>query len=967
MVVVHDSVPSRLRLRVAALRDRPARGREVAAALAGTAGIQTAEARPLTGSLILTIDPRQRRDVILEVVRNALAAGTAPTRDAAPAPPAIARAISEPAAAWHRLAVGEAIERLGSDAENGLGEAEAKERLKRCGPNVLPAESPPSPLHILVSQFTGLPIMLLAGSAVVSLATGGVADAVATLAIVVVNGVLGFVTEGQAERTIRTLVDTAGQNVQVVRDGRERSLPARELVPGDLVLVRAGTQIAADARIVAARNLMLNEASLTGESMPVAKTAVAELDDRTPIGARATMLHAGTIVAEGSGKAVVVATGRSTEAARIQLLSVETTRPRAPVEAELDRLGTRLTFVSLGACALLIVLGLARGSKLPVLLKSGLALAVAAVPEGLPMVGTTTLALGLRKLEKRGILIRQMNVVESLGAVQTICLDKTGTLTENRMQVVEVLAGTRPVPLDAAEAVRPLAEIAGLNNDAMLDNGRATASSQTEQALLAFAVEAGVDIARLRDRRPRLATAERTSSRPWMATVHDGEGQQLTVKGTPEVILKRCTRVLEDGIERPLTEADRGRILAENDRIASRPARVLAFAAGDANGPADDPRDLAFVGLVGMVDPIRRGARELIRQLHAAGIATVMITGDQAATAAATARELGLANGAPLKIVDSTELADLSGELLAGLAQNAHVFARVASHEKLAIIRALQSTGRVVAMTGDGVNDGPALLAADVGIAMGEAGTDLARDVANVVIRNDELATLVEAIAEGRTIYRNIRRSLEFLVTTNMSEIMVAIVEAVHGPGELESPMELLWINLVSDVLPGLGLALAEPEPGIMAMAPRPRDEEIVPLRDARRMLRDGGILATAALIAHFIGLARHGPGPITRGMTFLTLSQVQLLYTLICQRGDPEDIELGRVFENRSLDGALIGASLLGLLPFVVPPLRRLLKIARLGPLDTSIALAATALPLVTVTAHRKRGRRREGQESQP
>jgi Ca2+-transporting ATPase len=967
VVVVHDTVPSRLRLRIAGFRDRPARARSVAAELVGAQGIRAAEARPLTGSLILHVDPLAPRTVILEQVRQALgrrrqSSSTierSPTTAVAPAPRATETV-------WHQLSVVEATARLGTNSERGLATDEVARRRRRWGPNVLPAESPPSSLALLLNQFRGLPIMLLAGSAFVSLATGGIADAVATLSIVVVNGVLGFVTEGQAERTIRTLIDTAGQNVRVVRDGIERSVPAHDLVPGDLLLVRGGTQIAADARLVAAENLMINEAALTGESMPVAKCAKAELEPVTALGERTTMLYAGTIVAEGTGMAVVVATGPATEAARIQLLSVTTTRPRAPVEVELARLGTRLTFVSLGACGLLIVLGLARGSRLPMLLKSGLALAVAAVPEGLPMVGTTTMALGLRKLEKRGILIRQMSVVESLGAVQTICLDKTGTLTENRMQVLEVVAGTRPTRLDDREALRPIAEVAGLNNDAVLENGRACASSQTEQALLSFALEAGVDILDLRQQRPRLATVERTASRPWMATLHgleghDGPRHRLTIKGTPEAILDRCAGVLEDGIERPLTPADRDRILAENDRIASRPARVLAFAAGDPVGAATDPDGLVFLGLVGMVDPIRQGARTLIQQLHGAGIATVMITGDQAATAAATARELGLANGAPLRIVDSTRLADMSQALLTGLAQQAHVFARVASHEKLAIIRALQSAGRVVAMTGDGVNDGPALLAADVGIAMGEAGTDLARDVANVVIRDDELATLIEAIAEGRTIYRNIRRSLEFLVTTNMSEIIVSVVEALHGPGELESPMELLWINLVSDVLPGIGLALAEPERDVMAAAPRPRDEAIIPMRDAQRMLRDGGILAAAALLSHFIGLARHGPGAATRGMTFLTLSQVQLLYTLICQRGDPAKTQLETIFKNRSLDGALVGASLLGLLPFFVPSLRRLLKIARLGPLDTAIALAATALPLATVTAHRSKLRNRE------
>jgi Ca2+-transporting ATPase len=945
--IAHADVPGRLRLRIAGLRGKPDRAARLAAALAALPEIVAAEPRPTTGSLILRFEAHLTQDRIIAAVRHAL---DATSGGQAPANGVAARASDVPD--WHGLALADVLARLGSDVDQGLTAEEARQRLRHFGHNLMPREEPPSSLRLLARQFRGLPVLMLAGSSAVSLATGGVADAAATLAVVALNGVLGFVTEGQAERTIHSLVDTKANRARAIRDGTDIRLPASELVPGDMIVVTAGCQVAADARLVTARGLRIDESTLTGESRPVAKDPAGRTGPDTPIGERKAMLYAGTIVAEGSGRAVVVATGARTEAARIQRLSATGSRPQAPVEAELDRLGARLALASLAACGLFVGLGLLRGYRPAPLLKDALALAVAAVPEGLPVVATTTMSRGLRKLERRGILIRQMSAIESLGALQTVCLDKTGTLTQNRMTVTAAVAGTREVGLDNTEALAPLASIAALNNDATIDGGVAVQSSQTEQALLAFALGQGLDIAALRNGRPRRQTLERTPDRPWMATLHDG-ARSLAMKGAPEAVLARSSHVIENGVRRVLTEADRGRILEINDRIASRPARVLAFAEGEHAG-GDDPQGLTFLGLLGMTDPLRPGAGQFVRRLHRAGIETVLITGDQSATAHATARELDLARGGRLRTIDAGGLAEMDPELLAGLARETHVFARVASHEKLAIVKALQASGRVVGMTGDGVNDGPALAAADVGIAMGESGADLARDVANVVIADDRLETLAEAIAEGRAIHRNIRRALEFLITTNMSEIAVAIAEAVHGPGELETPMEFLWINLVTDVLPGLGLALAEPDRDVMDAPPRPVGEPIVPRAHARRMAQDSGIIAASALLAHFVGLAHHGPGPHTRGMTFLALSQAQLLYTLVCQRSDPRHLRPGALLENHNLDLALLVSSALGALPFVVPPLGRLLGLAPLRRVDLAVALGAATLPLAAVLARR-------------
>ncbi|MEW5422158.1 HAD-IC family P-type ATPase [Amorphus sp. 3PC139-8] len=972
--IAHAAAPGRVRLKSDDLRGRADLVARASAAPDHHPGILSAVLRPVTGSLVVHFDPAHALDEIVEGVRRALSADPATAAERVASAPACASAGASntartergdrPAPAWHARDIAEIVAELASDVEHGLSSDEALRRLRAHGANVMPREERPSSLSILLRQFRGLPVMMLLGSSVVSLGSRNVADAIATLAVVVGNGVLGFVTEGQAERRIHDLMDTSRTSARVMRDGVERLIAAGELVPGDLLMLAPGHQVPADCRLLSARALSVDESALTGESLPVEKHADLRVDAAAPIGSRPTMLFAGTIVSEGDASALVVATGAATEAARIQLLSATPSRPQAPVEAELERLGSRLATASLVACGVFAGVGLLRGYPLGTILKDALALAVAAVPEGLPVVATSTLSSGLKRMEERGILIRDLAVVESMGALQTICLDKTGTLTQNRMEVVEAVAGLTDVACDDCGALQALAEVAALNNDAGVDDGRGVIASPTEHALLAFAEGLGIDVAGIRAERPRRETVERGIGRPWMTTRHGGEAPLTAVKGAPEALLARSTQVLDGGVVRPLTEDDRAALLAANDRLASRPARVLGFARRDDHDGGDAPDGLTFLGLVAMVDPIRPGAADFIKSLHAAGIETVLITGDQAATAAATARALNLSNGAPLKVIDSANLTEMSQELLAGLAGETHVFARVSSHEKLAIVKALQASGRVVAMTGDGVNDGPALNAANIGIAMGESGTDLARDVANVVIRDDELGTLIEAIAQGRAIYRNIRRSLEFLITTNMSEIAVSIVEALHGPGEIETPMELLWINLTTDVFPGLGLALADPDPDVMEQAPRAPGESIIPGSDLQRMGRDSAVIAASALASHFTGLVRYGPGPQTRGMTFLTLSLAQLLYTLVCQRRDPRQLHPEKLLENKTLDLAILGSSALAVAPFLIGPLRRLLGIAPLSGFDTAVATGAALVPFASVLARRGIAFQIEGKE---
>jgi len=971
-VIVHDAVPGRLRMRCAKLREGTFAARRLIERLQRDLADIDVTVNAATGAILLRFDtamPAARIAArVTEVLNTPARAGAAPDRavvEIAGRPalfPRMAeksRPVTVPATRrtvpWHALGLADILNQLELSASDGLSGEEALLRRRRYGANAMPVHEPPSSFALFVKQFDSLPVKMLAGSAALSVLGGGVADAVATMAIVALNGVLGFVTEGQAERTIQHLTAPLSEKTTVYRDGAAIELPIRDLVPGDRLRLRPGMTIAADARILHSEDLLIDESALTGESVPIEKYVVDRLPTRTLLSERANVAYAGTLVAAGEGEALIVATGLGTEAAKVQFLSEASERPHAPIEDELEDLSVKLVKLSLLACGAFFGVGVLRGYSMAMMMKDALALAVSAVPEGLPTVATTTLALGLKRMERKGILIRSLDVVENLGALQVVCLDKTGTLTANKQEVIEVHAGeTSHVSADFATVedavLRELAEIAALNNIAELADGHPVGSSETERALLVFAAACGVDIAALRAKWPCVSLTDRSAKRRFMTTVHGpAGGEWLTlVKGSPPDVLRHCEWMLTAEGRRRLSDEDRRQILARNDALAVRPARVLGFARGTEAPDADGmPSGMTFVGLAAMVDPIRPGARDFIKALHGAGIETVLITGDQNATAEAVARDLDLSNGAPLQVVDSFDIESLDPQLLAGLARRAHVFARVNPGQKLAIVRALQASGRIVGMTGDGVNDGPALKAADIGIAMGQSGTNLARDVANVVIADDELRTLIEAIAQGRSIYRNIRRSLEFLVTTNMSEIAVEMIEAVHGPKELDTPMELLWINLATDVFPGIGLALADPDEDAMNRPPRPRGEAIIPRGDLMRMASDSAVITLSAIASHMIGLSKYGPGPETRGMTFLTLSLGQLFYTLGCQRSDPRKLHIDRLFENRTLDAALLLSIGFAALPFFVPPLGRLLGIAPLGRSDTLIAggLATTAL----------------------
>ena len=937
-------MPGRARLRVAALRRRPELRGQLEAALSRHAAIHTVQASTLTGGILVRFDPARMPlgAVMAEVARAARQRPEGPARGRSAAGPA-----AEPgngAVAWHALEPLEVQRRLDTSADRGLSEIEVERRLAMHGVNRLPEPRPRSAPEIIVRHLASLPVLLLGGAAVLSLASGALAEAGVIVAVIGMNAAVGYLTESRVERILTSLQHNGGTQALVRRDGIEVSLDAAELVPGDILLLRAGREVSADARVVEAHGLAVDEASLTGESVPVPKHAP-PVAAGAPLPERHGLVHAGTTVVEGTGLGVVVETGRHTELGRLRALVERAAPPPTPLERQLEDSGRQLVYLSIGLCGAAFVVGALRGMPSLQLLRTVISLAVAAVPEGLPAVATTTLALGVQRMLGRGMLVRRLAAAESLGATTVICADKTGTLTENRMAVAawhlgdeeraELGAGARDARVGRA------LEVIVLCNEADLDGPEALRGSSTEAALLAAAEAAEVDYRALRARHPLRGIRRRGAGDNWMGTVHENGGapRMVAVKGAPEEVLARADRRLEsDGAIAPLGPDAREAALADNRRLARRGLRVLglAYAETTAEAPAFD--QLVWIGLVGLTDPVRPGVRDAIQACRAAGIDIVILTGDQAHTAGAIARELGLPRAGQPRVVEPARFAGLDPATLGRLARSADVFARVSPSDKHEVVRALQLGGDVVAMTGDGVNDAAALRAADTGIAMGTRGTDAARDVADVVLLEDDFGALVDAVAQGRAIQANVARALEFLLATNLSEILVTVGSL--WTGMTPSPAQLLWINLLSDVAPALALATEPPDRDIMREPPRNAANPLLDRPLLQRIGTDAALLAGTTMLVQTLGRARFGAGPAAT-MAFTTLTAAQLLHAIRCRSKAASD--------GRSALIPVTAASLLAQATTLsLPPLRRLLGLTPLSPAALAVALGGAVLPFI-------------------
>jgi Ca2+-transporting ATPase len=649
------------------------------------------------------------------------------------------------------------------------------------------------------------------------------------------------------------------------------------------------------------------------------------------------------------------------------------------MQRQLGSMGGQLAILSGLVCAGVFAVGILRGQGWVQMLKSAVSLAVAAVPEGLPAVATTTLALGIQRMRRRQVAVRKLEAVETLGSVQVICLDKTGTLTLNRMSVMELYCGRNVLRMDGGRLagdqgpvragdsaeLRRLLEVVALCSEAQLGEGEELDGSPTENALVEAAIAGGIDVRELRRRYPREQIRYRAEDRPFMSTLHTA-GEDLclmAVKGSPGEVLERCEAFLDRGEARPLDDRFRQDIQRANERMAGEALRVLGVAFAEVGRVERERRTagLTWLGLIGMADPLRPGMRELVADYHAAGIETVMITGDQSATAYAIGKQLGLSNGRELRILDSSSLEKLDPDLLAGLVRRVHVFSRVSPAHKLRIVQALQRSGRVVAMTGDGINDGPALKAAEIGIAMGLSGTDVARSVSDVVLEDDNLHTMHEAVRQGRTIYANIRKTIHFLLSTNFTEIEVMLAGVAFGFGQALSPMQLLWINLISDIFPGLALSLEPPEPDAMERGPRDVNAPVIGRGDLGRMAGESALITAGAVASYLYGLGRYGRGPRAGTLVFNTLTVGQLLHALSCRSAQETLFSARRRPPNPYLNWALGGSLAAQGVISSVPALRRLLGTSPLGLADLGVVAAGALGPLLVNEGLKEWGLRRE------
>ncbi|WP_447974636.1 cation-translocating P-type ATPase [Nitrospira sp. Kam-Ns4a] len=880
---------------------------------------------------------------------------------------------------WHTMPPDAVVRELASDLDRGLSEQEAARRLAVHGPNELPEAPPASPWSLFLAQFSSLIVWVLIGAAVVSGLLQEWIDAGAILAIVLLNAILGFVQEFKAERSLAALKRLSVATARVVRDGTARAIPAQELVPGDVILIEAGDYVPADARLSYAAALRTQEAALTGESTPVDKAPAVLAGDDLPVAERRNMVFMSTVVAAGKGRALVVATGLNTELGRIATM-LQTAEPEAtPLQRRLEQLGHLLLYVSLGVVAVVFALGLWRGEPLVGMFLTSVSLAVAAIPEGLPAIVTITLALGVTRMVARHALIRRLPAVETLGSTTVICTDKTGTLTKNEMTVTRLFVDGRafevtgegyapegeirplaPSLSPAGNGLRELLTAAVLCNGATLrqvDGVWQVLGDPTEGALLVAAAKLGLWKESLGTQSPVVGEIPFDPERKMMTVIrHAPGGITAFVKGAPDVLIERCTwMVTVDGAVEPLDESARRDILEANRGFAHEALRVLGVARRQLEDKPADLRAaeieqaLVFLGLIAMKDPLRPEAVIAVRQCRQAGIRTVMITGDHKETAVAIAKDLGLVNGRASALA-GTELDALSDQALTDRVEQVVVYARVSAEHKLRIVRAWKARGAVVAMTGDGVNDAPAIKAADIGVAMGLSGTDVTKEASDMVITDDNFASIAAAVEEGRAIYDNIRKSVHYLLSCNLSEVLLMLLATLSGLPLPLLPVQILWINLVTDGFPALALAADPKDPDIMHRPPRDPKARFLSRRRLLLLLGQGTLIAASTMLVFAYCLfAMDQSLERARTVTFTVMVLAQLFHAFNC-RSDRRSVFSIGVFSNRSLIWAVGGSAALQVLIVALPAAREVFKVSPFDPKHWMLVMAVGLVPLLAM-----------------
>ena len=893
---------------------------------------------------------------------------------------------------WHAKTVDEVRSILGVGHE-GLSTEEAQQRLQSHGPNELTEGKHRSPITILAEQFANVMVVVLLVAAVISGLTGDVKDAVVIGVILILNALLGFYQEYRAEKAMAALKRLAVPLVRVTRGGQMLEISSRELVPGDILHIEAGSQIGADARVIEAANLRVEEAALTGESVPVEKSPLPVTSDNAPLGDRRSMVFMGTTVAHGRGRAIVVDTGMRTELGHIAEMIQSSEERKTPLHTRIDHLGKWLAGAALAVSAVVFTGGVLRGDDPKTMFLTAVSLAVAAIPEGLPAIITVALALGAQRMVRRHALIRKLPAVETLGCVTTICSDKTGTLTQNRMMVTTLhlnnktvhvggsgyspigdltVDGQRIAP-EAHPALMLLLKGIALCNDAHLVPSTSEGGSEwgivgdpTEGALVVAAAKAGVDRAVIQAEMPRVGELPFDSERKRMTTFHrHGEGVIAFTKGAVDGTVDLCARQLVGTELRELTAEGREKILRANDEMAARGERVLAVAYREWNElPADATpemaeRDMVYLGLVGMIDPPRAEAAAAVATCLDAGIKPVMITGDHRLTAEAVARSIGILRGDG-RSVSGVDVDAMDDETLGREVSGISVYSRVSPVHKMRVVEALQRQGHVVAMTGDGVNDAPALKRADIGVAMGITGTDVSKEASDMVLIDDNFATIVAAVAEGRAIYDNIRKFIRYMLTTNSAEVLTMFGAVLAGLPLPLLPIQILWINLVTDGLPALALGFEPAEANVMRRPPRHPRESVFARGLWQNTVTMGSFMALSTLFVMGWSLRNGHSLDEARTMVFFTLAAFQVFLVLAIRSERESFFALGPR-SNPYLIGAFILTLALQIGVTYLPPLQSIFHTMPLSPDQLALCIATASTAFLVTEGQKMVARRRQ------
>lgn len=893
---------------------------------------------------------------------------------------------------WHQWSRDELLEQFNVKLEQGLTQEEAERRRTEYGWNELTEGARVSPWLLFINQFKDFMMLVLMGATLISGILGEYLDAVTIIAIIVLNGVLGFVQEFRAERSLRALKELSAPHANVLREGKACHLPARDLVPGDIVNLESGDRIPADLRWLQTNSLDVEESALTGESHAVSKHVNELHECEVPLGDQKNIGFMGTMITRGSGQGIVIRTGMDTEMGKIADLIQNTDSQETPLQHRLEQLGKILIYLALGLTVLVVLIGIMHGQPAGAMFFAGVSLAVAAIPEGLPAIVTIALALGVQRMIKRKAIVRKLPSVETLGCASVICSDKTGTLTQNKMTVTRLWLEGRPlevtgegyepvgdifeqgIPVDLKkdQGLRRLLQISSLCNNAILykeevqnqtrkkakefrsDSNWQLKGDPTEGALLALSSKMGLSPAKIGSFYQREKEHPFDSGRKRMSVVVSHQGGRVAfVKGAPDMLLDKCSYILWDGKVVPFTGTFKQKVLAANESMARNALRVLGLAYRDLkpNESSEDEKtvesQLVFVGLAGMIDPPRREARDAISVCRKAGIKTVMITGDHGLTAEAIANELGIMprGGSSMS---GQHLAQLTDDELDQQVDQIYVYSRVSPEHKLRIVKSLQRKGHVVAMTGDGVNDAPAIKAADIGIAMGITGTDVSKEASSLILSDDNFSSIVAAIEEGRNIYENIRKFIRYLLASNVGEILTMFFAMLAGLPLPLLPIQILWVNLVTDGLPAMALGVDQPEKDLMEHKPRGAKENIFARRLGWKILSRGLLIGLCTLGAFWITLriAPNDAGQLVKAQSvaFATLVMAQLIHVFDCRSS--RSIFHRNILQNKYLVVAVLSSVLLLLGVMYIESLQPIFKTVPLDLREWSLVLVAAGIP---------------------